>query len=116
MTVIRYSNLAAALMLIGSGFGTAQNAVPTHVIRNNTPRFVAKAKNLGREDPSKIIEVSIWLNPHNRGALDSLAQELYDPNSTNYHRWLHRADFAARFAPSTQEAQTVAKFFASHNL
>ena len=53
---------------------------------------------------------------HNRGTLDSLAQELYDPNSTNYHRWLQRADLAARFAPTAQEARAAAQFLASHNL
>src|ERR1039457_3127166 len=32
------------------------------LIAHNTPRYVFTAKNLGTEDPSKAIEVSIWLN------------------------------------------------------
>jgi subtilase family serine protease len=109
------ANLVIALLTIGSGLEAAQGATG-RFIPNNTPKFVTTAKNLGPEDPAKIIDVSIWLNPHNRGALDALAHELYDSNSTNYHRWLQRADLAAKFAPTIQEAQAVQHFFVSHNL
>ena len=47
-------------------------------VAHNTPNYVKSARNLGTEDPSKIIEVSLWLNPHNRGQMDALAQKLYD--------------------------------------
>ena len=50
-------------------------------ITHNTPGYVKTAKNLGTEDPSKTIEVSIWLNPHNRAEMDAHAQDLYDRNS-----------------------------------
>src|SRR5271169_81996 len=43
-------------------------------IAHNTPRYVATAKNLGAADQSKKIDVSIWLNPHNRGDLEKLAR------------------------------------------
>jgi subtilase family serine protease len=86
------------------------------LIAHNTPRYVFTAKNLGTEDPSKAIEVSIWLNPHNRGELDALAEQLYDRTSPNYRHFLNRAQFAARFAPTAEEAKTVGQFFAAHNL
>ena len=74
------------------------------------------AKNLGTTDASQTIEVSIWLNPHNRSQLDALATQLYDRNSPNYRHWLTRAQFAARFAPTAEEAKTVQKFFEAHSL
>ncbi len=86
------------------------------LIAHNTPRYVFTAKNLGTEDPSKTIEVSIWLNPHNRGELDALAEQLYDRSSPNYRHFLNRAQFAARFAPTAEEAKTVGQFFETHNL
>ena len=86
------------------------------LIAHNTPRYVFTAKNLGTEDASKIIEVSIWLNPHNRGEFDALAEQLYDPTSPNYRQFLNRAQIAARFAPTAQEAKTVGQFFEAHNL
>ncbi len=91
------------------------NAATGQLVAHNTPNFVATAKNLGAEDPAKTIEVSVWLNLHNRAALDTLAQQLYDPSSPNYRHWLKNSDLA-RFAPTAQEAATMREFFESHNL
>ena len=85
-------------------------------IVHNTPRYVASAKNLGTESPSKTIEVSVWLNPHNRGQMDELAQKLYDPTSPTYRHFLTRSQIAARFAPTAEEANTVREFLEGHNL
>ena len=86
------------------------------LVKNNTPSYVATAKNLGAEDPARLIEVSIWLQLHNRSQFDALTQSLYDRTSPNYHHWLKQNDIAARFAPTAQEAKTVQEFLAEHNL
>ena len=85
-------------------------------VAHNTPRYVATAKNLGTEDPAKTIEVSIWLNPHNRAALDGLARQFYDRTSPNYRHFLTSEQVAARFAPTAAEAKTVQEFFEGHGL
>ena len=85
-------------------------------VAHNTPRYVATAKNLGTENPSNTIEVSIWLNPHNRAEFDALARRLYDNKSADYRHFLNRAQIAARFAPTADEAKTVRQFFEAHNL
>lgn len=92
------------------------SSVSGNVIAHNTPSFVSTAKNLGAEDPSKTIEVSIWLNMHNRAGFDALTQQLYDRTSPNYRHWLKSKDLAARFMPTAAEAKTVRSFFESHNL
>ena len=92
------------------------SAATGQFIANNTPKFVATAKNLGPENPSKIIDVGLWLNLRNSAALDSLAEELYDPASSHYREWLKPAGFAERFAPTAQEARTVGEFLSLHNL
>jgi subtilase family serine protease len=86
------------------------------VVTRNTPNYVATAKNLGTEDPAKVIDVSIWLHMHNRSQFDALTRSLYDRTSPNYHHWLKSKEIAARFAPTPQEAKTVRQFFAAHNL
>jgi len=86
------------------------------LVAHNTPRYVFTAKNLGSEVPSETIEVSIWLNPHHRAELDALANQLYDPTSPKYRQFLTRSQFAARFAPTAEEAKTVQQFFEAHNL
>jgi subtilase family serine protease len=85
-------------------------------IPNNRPKFTAAARNLGPVESSSQMEVSIWLKPHNQAGLDALARDLYDPRSANYRHWLTRAEFAARYAPTAAEAQTVRDFFAANGM
>lgn len=63
-----------------------------------------------------MIDISVWLNLHNRAGFDSLYQELYDPNSSHYHDWLKRSDFVQQYAPTPAESATVSKYLASHGL
>ena len=104
------------LLAVALVAGVSLPARAGQLIAHNTPSYVASAKNLGPEDPSKIIEVSIWLKPHDRAALDQTARDLYNRNSPNYRHWLKSSDIAARFAPTAAEAQTVQNFFESRNL
>ena len=106
-------NLLLATLIAGV---TLPASAAGRFVAHNTPHYVSTAKNLGTENPSKVIEVSIWLNPHNRGELDALAQQLYDKTSPNYRHFLNRAQFAARFAPTADEAKAVQQFFEGHNL
>ncbi len=92
------------------------NAVDGQYIANNTPGYVFSATNLGPADASQTITVSIWLQPHNRSALDALAQDLYNPSSPSYRHWLKSSDIAAQFAPTAAEAKTVQEFFESNHL
>src|SRR5271166_3650022 len=107
--------LSLVVVIFTAGAVLPAYAATGQLVAHNTPTFVSTAKNLGPEDPAKTIEVSIWLNLHNRAALDTLAQQLYDRTSPNYRHWLKNADFA-RFAPTAREAATVREFFESHNL
>jgi len=71
--------LAFSLIFSTATVASAQSTL----IANNTPSFVTGAKSLGPANPSEIIDVSIWLNLHDRTVMDSLAAELYDPTSSN---------------------------------
>jgi subtilase family serine protease len=91
-------------------------AATGNIISHNTPSYVTSAKYLGATDPRQTIEVSIWLNPHNKSGLDQLAHDLYDKNSPVYRQWLKSTDIALHFAPTAAEAKTVQEFLESHNL
>jgi subtilase family serine protease len=86
------------------------------LIAQSTPAYVSTNNILRAEDPSKVMEVSLWLKPHNRSQLDTLAAELYDPKSPQYRHWLKATDIAARFAPTAAEAKSVQTFLESQNL
>ncbi|HEY4977720.1 MAG TPA: S53 family peptidase, partial [Candidatus Acidoferrum sp.] len=102
-------------LLIGSAALTATSA-DAQELKGNTPKFVAKAQMLGRENTANVIDVSVWLKLHDRAALDSLAKDLYNPSSPNYRHWLKQADFSARFGPTSADVKAVSDFFAKHNL
>src|SRR5208282_2149922 len=78
-------------------------------------RTVAAPQNLGPEDPSKLITVTVWLNQHNKAALDDLAREMYRPGSPTYHHFLTREQYRSRFAPSAEEAAQVRSYLMAHN-
>jgi subtilase family serine protease len=108
--------LAVVTLVAMSFYLLPASAADGKPIANNTPKFVGTAKNLGAEDPSKVIEISIWLQLHNRSKFDALAKSLYDSASPNYRHWLKASDIAARFGPTAAEAKTVQQFLADHNL
>ena len=97
--------------LLLTGCVLASSSVITH----NTPSYVATSKILGAADPAQTIEVSAWLNLHNRSQFDALAQSLYDKSSPNYRHWLTRKD-RAQFMPTAADAKAVQNFFKAHNL
>ena len=52
----------------------------------------------------------------NQAALDELLRQLYDPRSTNFHKFLTPAEFTARFGPTEQDYQAVMKFAETNGL
>jgi subtilase family serine protease len=83
------------------------------------PAFAAipkHAMNLGPEDQSKQINVTVWLKLHNKPALDALVRQMYDKASPNYHHFLNLTQYKAEFAPTAKDAAIVRNFLASQNL
>ncbi len=62
------------------------------------------------------LDLEIGLPLRNQAALARLLQQLYDPASTNYHRFLTPMEFAARFGPTADDYQAVIKFAQSQGL
>jgi subtilase family serine protease len=114
---MRKSVQGSMLFLLAGIAHSAAAAPASYVIANNTPRFVASAQKTSTAiDPSEIIEVTVWLNPHNRAALDLTVGRLYDRTSPLYHRWLTREALGRMLAPSDGEAADVRKFLEANNL
>jgi subtilase family serine protease len=113
----RLIRTAAMTALLAAMTEIAPAAVPAgRVISHNTPPYVSVSTYVKPENPAAVMDVTIWLKPHNRAAMDALAAQLYDPRSPNYRRWLTRQEIAERFAPTADEAATVRQFLGSHNL
>ena len=104
------------LLLFITTFASLVAASNVHSITSNTPRMPANAQNLGPENTAKMMTVTLWLRQHNKAELDALASSMYQKGSPLYHRWLTREQYAARFAPTANEAATVREFLSSHGL
>ncbi|MGA3091672.1 MAG: S53 family peptidase [Terriglobales bacterium] len=77
---------------------------------------VSEPQNLGPEDPSKLITVSVWLKQHNKAALDELVRLMYLPGSPTYHHFLTREQYRSWFAPTAEDAAQVRDYLMAHNL
>src|ERR1700722_6969377 len=112
----RFSSFALSLLLISSIFGNARIAysATSQLIKNNTPLFVRTAPEIGPADPSQAIQITVWLNVHNRQQLDSVAADLYDPTSPQYRAWLGFAQIEADYGPTAQEAKAVMDFLSAN--
>jgi subtilase family serine protease len=79
-------------------------------IANNTPGFVKKATDLGAVDPTTVIDVTAWLEIHNKADLDALVKAQRTHGSSQFQKWLTQEQFNATYAPTANEAKAVQNF------
>ena len=60
--------------------------------------------------------LAIGLPLRNQEALNKLLAEIYDPSSTNYHRYLTPEQFTAQFGPTEQDYQSLIDFAKTNGL
>ncbi len=90
-------------------------AAPTFSQAANSGRASSAAQNLGPEDPSKLITVTVWLNQRNKAALDEFVRQMYQPGSPNFHHFLTHEQYRSQFAPTAAEAAQVRDYLTAHN-
>ena len=99
MGILASLSLGILALMAGSGFAA------THM-----------QADLGPEDQSKQISVTVWLNLHNKASLDTIVEQMYDKTSPNYHKFLTMKEFKTQFAPTAKDIATVRNFLAVHNM
>jgi subtilase family serine protease len=101
--------------------GLAVSCVPmaltqAHAAETQTAAAVIQnGVNLGAESPSTQLQLTAWLNLHNRDALDARVQALYTPGSSTYRHWLTDADLVA-YLPTSDEIATVQRALEAQHL
>ncbi|MEO7719031.1 MAG: RICIN domain-containing protein [Capsulimonas sp.] len=115
--------LSSTGALIGAAVFLSLTAVPSHAQRlfglrghGSVHRGVAQSRALSRLDASSGLELAISLPVRNQALLDATIQELYDPNSPNYHQYFSVDDFNKTFGPTDQDYNTVITFLKAHGL
>jgi subtilase family serine protease len=99
--------LVVITLFAGSAFSQSANSVS---------RLIPNAKNLGPENASKSITVTVWLNQHNKAAFDESVRQMYAKGSPNFHHWLTKAQYNASFAPTAGDVAKLREFLTSRNL
>jgi subtilase family serine protease len=103
------------LLLLLTISALAQSAFARE-IPNHTAKFVQTAPDMGPADPSQLITVKVHLQGQNQDQLSNFIQQLHDPSSPNFQKWLTPDQFKAQFGSTAGSAATVQNFLTGHNL
>ena len=100
----------AGVFLVGLlAWTTPGRAAERQVVKAQLPSG-ARTKPIGRLAGTKQLEVVLALPLRNREALTNLLEQLYDPASSNYHRYLTPGQFVERFGPTEHDYQALSAF------
>ena len=104
--------LALALPLAPKAFGAPSQTLKGH----HVPAAVANLVPTGKLPGSQRLNLAIGLPLRNEQELDALLQQLYDPASPHYHRYLTPEEFTARFGPTETDYQALVGFAKANGL
>ena len=95
--------LAGVVSLLAFGLPLSGSAAPRQQLSGgHVPAAVARLAPAGSLPGTQRLNLAIGLPLRNEQELDALLQQLYDPASPNYHRYLTPEEFTARFGPTEQ--------------
>ncbi|HZF01580.1 MAG TPA: protease pro-enzyme activation domain-containing protein [Methylomirabilota bacterium] len=98
------------LAVISFAGSSAFAQAPRKILRDSVPAIVSHLTPIGRLPSTNHLNLAIGLPLRNQAALDEFLRQLYDPGSTNYHKYLAPQEFAERFGPTEQDYQAVKNF------
>jgi subtilase family serine protease len=93
-------------------FLTSSPAIAQQIIHGHMPAALTRLhlQPMGRLTSTNRLSLAIGLPLRNQRALTNFLQQLYDPTSTNYHRYLTPEQFTEKFGPTEKDYQAVIAF------
>src|SRR5262245_35675161 len=91
-------------------------AAARSTLAGHVPPPIANLTPVGSPLATNRLYIAIGLPLRNQTGLHTLIEQLYDPGSTNFHRFLTSAEFTARFGPSEADYQAVIRFAQANGL
>jgi alpha-tubulin suppressor-like RCC1 family protein len=85
-------------------------------MHDQLPRVAANLTPIGRLAATQHLRLALGLPLRNQAALSNLLQQIYDPASTNYHRFLTPQQFADQFGPTPEDYALVEAFARGNGL
>jgi subtilase family serine protease len=83
---------------------------------NHTAKFTQTAPDMGKADPSQIITVKLHLQGQSQQQISDFIQQLHDPSSPNFQKWLTPDQFKSQFGATAGTITAVQNFVAGKNL
>jgi subtilase family serine protease len=115
--------LRFSLYLLASAIGlslhaTSAVAIERETLRGHVPAAVTRfnLRAVDRLADTNRLHLTIGLPLRNQDALTNLLKELYDPASTNFHRYLNPEQFTEHFGPAVEDYRRVAEFARTNGL
>jgi subtilase family serine protease len=93
-----------------SRLGAVGNPSGIHALTGHVPAATAPLSPLGEVPASQRLALAISLPVRDPGRLEQLLRELYDPTSTNYHRYLTPEQFRDQFGALESDYAAVVAF------
>ncbi len=91
-----------------AGASPARHAVPGSV-----PQWTAHARVLGTTAANSTVDFGVLLKMRDQAEAVATLQQVSDPDSAGYGKWLSNAQFQARFAPSVADVSAVRSWLTS---
>ena len=111
MRVLKHQILTPLTLVFCFAGATLSSAEPGRkILPGDVPAVAARLVPLGQLPATTNLSLAIGLPLRNAAALDELLRQLYDPASTNFHKFLTPPEFAARFGPTEADYAAVRNF------
>ena len=104
----RYRTVLGAALLFC--FAATAQTPPRDFLHGHVPAIVSRLTPNGRLSATTNLSLTIGLPLRNEAALNELLHQLYDPGSTNFHKFITPLEFAERFGPTESDYQAVIRF------
>jgi len=108
----RQASLLAILLLVSALPALAAQRTLSGVV----PPVVAKLVANGRPTATSDLSIDIGLPLRNPAELDGFIHQLYDPASTNFHKFVTPPEFAERFGPTEADYEDIIHFARTNGL
>jgi subtilase family serine protease len=108
------STLALIRLLVSSlvlaTFASVASGASLRVLSGHVPDGISKLQTSGRLDSSQRLNLAIGLPLRNQVQLTNFLDQLYNPTSPNWHRYLTVEQFTEQFGPTANDFEAVVNF------
>ncbi len=92
------------------------NAAELRSLHGHVPAIISQLRATGRPPASRRLDLAIGLTVRNRDVLNKLFQQIYDPSSTNFHRYVTPEQFTEQFGPKVSDLNAAMNFAKTNGL